>query len=80
MRVKINGKEENTAETTLLGLLESKKIEPRMVSVELNGTMLRRPVYAETAIKDGDLIELLYFMGGGREGTAPSQRTGLLGR
>ncbi|HIE64644.1 MAG: sulfur carrier protein ThiS [Nitrospira sp.] len=65
MQIKINGKPEETQETTLLGLLKSKDIEPRMVSVELNSKMLDRSSLEQTPIQEGDEIEFLYFMGGG---------------
>ena len=38
---------------------------PEMVSVELNGEILDRQSFDETALKDGDKVEFLYFMGGG---------------
>ncbi len=65
MQVKINGKPEETQESTLLGLLKSKDIEPRMVSVELNSKMLDRSSLEQTPVHEGDEIEFLYFMGGG---------------
>ncbi len=74
MNIKINGKEEARSEITLLDLLKAKNIEPQMVSVELNSTMIPRKNYAETTLKDGDQIEFLYFMGGGG-GTAASERS-----
>ena len=71
MQIKINGKIEEIAETELLGLLKSKNIEPQMVSVEINSVMLDRKNYSETALKSGDEIEFLYFMGGGGDGKIP---------
>ena len=38
---------------------------PEMVSVEINGQILRRPEFDTTALKEGDKVEFLYFMGGG---------------
>ncbi len=46
-------------------LVEQKVKMPEMVSVELNGTILERPTFPETVLKDGDKVEFLYFMGGG---------------
>jgi len=39
---------------------------PDMVSVELNGQILKRSDFENTVLKDGDKAEFLYFMGGGR--------------
>jgi sulfur carrier protein len=36
-----------------------------MVSVELNGQILRRTEFDETTLEDNDKVEFLYFMGGG---------------
>jgi sulfur carrier protein len=65
MQVKINGKSEEIPPATLTGLLRSRGIEPRMVTVELNGTMIERTQLDQTPIQAGDEIEFLYFMGGG---------------
>lgn len=65
MRVKINGKSEETTTSTVLELLQSKDIEPQMVSVELNSEIVDREAYGRTAIKEDDAIEFLFFMGGG---------------
>ena len=48
-------------------LLADRKVKmPEMVSVELNGRIPRRPEFDTTALNDGDTVEFLYFMGGGR--------------
>ncbi len=68
MRVKVNDKEvelpDNTSITQLL-VVQNVKM-PDMVSVELNGEILDRQTFGTTALKPGDKVEFLYFMGGGR--------------
>jgi sulfur carrier protein len=66
MQVKINGKPEEISGGTVLDLLQAKKIEPQMVAVELNDTMLDRNHLATTSLNDGDRVEFLFYMGGGR--------------
>ena len=66
MQVKINGKPEEIPGGTVLDLLTSKKIEPQMVAVEVNDTVLDREHLATTTLKEGDQVELLFYMGGGR--------------
>ena len=66
MQVKINGKPEEISGGTVLDLLQAKKIEPQMVAVEVNDTMLDRDHLATTNLSDGDRVELLFYMGGGR--------------
>lgn len=65
MRVKINGKIEEIQEVTVLNLLKSKNVEPRMVAVEVNSELIERDAYETTYLKENDEVEFLYFMGGG---------------
>ncbi|HEY5648750.1 MAG TPA: sulfur carrier protein ThiS [Nitrospiria bacterium] len=65
MKITINGKQEEIQTDTVQALLESKAIEPQMVSVELNSTMVDREAYSNTPLKEGDVLEFLFFMGGG---------------
>ncbi|MDD5435094.1 MAG: sulfur carrier protein ThiS [Nitrospira sp.] len=65
MRVKVNGKAEDIEEKTILEILKTKNVEPRMVAVEVNGELIERDNYETTFLKEGDEIEFLYFMGGG---------------
>lgn len=66
MVVKINGKSEEVEGATVLDLLKAKNIDPHMVAVELNAKMLEREHLATTPVKDGDSLEFLFYMGGGR--------------
>jgi thiamine biosynthesis protein ThiS len=50
---------------TLDGLLRHLGLDPRMVVVELNRDIVRRPKLAETPLADGDTVELVHFVGGG---------------
>ena len=65
MQVKINGKAEEFPGGTVLDLLKTKKIEPQMVAVEVNDTMVDREHLASTPLKEGDRVEFLFYMGGG---------------
>jgi thiamine biosynthesis protein ThiS len=50
---------------TVADLLAHLKLDPRMVVVELNREIIRRPRVGEVRLKDGDTIELVHFVGGG---------------
>ncbi|MCM8768048.1 MAG: sulfur carrier protein ThiS [Candidatus Omnitrophica bacterium] len=66
MKVFINGKEEQIEkEISILELLKRKNIRPEVVVVELNEKIIERKDYEVTIIKEGDLVELVFFMGGG---------------
>jgi sulfur carrier protein len=66
MQVKINGKPEEVMGGSVLDLLTAKKIEPQMVAVEINDSMVDREHLGSTQLKEGDRLEFLFYMGGGR--------------
>lgn len=66
MQVTINGKTEEISGGTVLDLLQAKKIEPHMVAVEVNDAVLDRNHLAITSLNNGDRVEFLFYMGGGR--------------
>jgi sulfur carrier protein len=53
------------APATASDLLEHLGIDPRMVVVELNRKIVRRPELSDTTLSDGDVLELVHFVGGG---------------
>ena len=69
MKLVINGKDVQMPEgLTVTELLRDQKVKwPDMVSVELNGEILKRETFALTGLSEGDHLEFLYFMGGGRD-------------
>ena len=66
MELKINGKSEEFPGGSVLDLLKTKKIEPQMVAVEVNDSMVERDQLGATQLKEGDRLEFLFYMGGGR--------------
>jgi sulfur carrier protein len=65
LQLKINGKSEEFPGGSVLDLLKTKKIEPQMVAVEINDSMVEREQLATTGLKEGDRLEFLFYMGGG---------------
>ena len=66
MRIRVNGDPvELTAQVTILQLLEQLHIDPRLVAVEHNLSIIKRARYESTLITDGDEIEIVNFVGGG---------------
>ena len=53
------------APATLLDLLGHLGLDPRTVVVEHNREIVRRPRLGETALAEGDAVELVHFVGGG---------------
>jgi thiamine biosynthesis protein ThiS len=46
-------------------LLEELDLRERLVVVEQNGAIVRRDAYADTLLEDGDVLEIVHFVGGG---------------
>ena len=52
--------------STIAGLLGSLEIDPRLVVVEHNRSILRdKNAYASLDLNDGDVVEIVHFVGGG---------------
>ena len=66
IRVELNGKERDVrAGLTVRGLLETLELESGLVVVERNREILARDRYDEVAVREGDRLELVHFVGGG---------------
>ena len=66
VKLTINGKAEEIQAGTVLEVLEHKEVDPNMVAVELNTQIVERDQLQTTPVKDGDKLEFLFFMGGGK--------------
>lgn len=66
MDITINGEEKRLeAALTLEGLLKTLDLEPRKIAIERNREIVPKSLYGETALADGDKIEIVQFVGGG---------------
>ena len=66
MKLKINGEERQANDgLSLIGLLESLQIRPGRVVVERNREIVPRDAYGATMLADGDVLEIVHFVGGG---------------
>ncbi len=66
VRVTLNGDErEVPAGLSVTALLSHLGLNPRLVVVEHNGTILRRDGLDAAAVRAGDGLELVHFVGGG---------------
>ena len=68
MIIRLNGEPYEIAEpltvTQLLGTLD---LDPRRVAVEHNLIVLKRDLYDSTILDEGDEVEVVNFVGGGRD-------------
>ena len=66
MHILLNGERRELAgPRTVRALLEELTIDPRMVAVEVNRTVIRRDRHHETLVGDGAEVEIVSFVGGG---------------
>ena len=63
--IKINGMMLDISEITLAEYLKTTTYHPRLIAVELNGEIVPKAKYGETVLKDGDVLEIVSFVGGG---------------
>jgi len=68
MKLHINGEEksfESKPHFTLASLVEQLGMKADRVAIELNRDIAPRDRWPETALKDGDRLEIVHFVGGG---------------
>jgi thiamine biosynthesis protein ThiS len=66
MQLTINGDQrELVGVTTVTDVLAALELDPRAVVVERNRVIVRRAELSETAVAEGDVIEIVHFVGGG---------------
>ncbi len=69
MKLQINGEARefsSPAPANLAALVELLGMKSDRVAVELNREIVPRDRWAETPLKDGDRLEVVHFVGGGR--------------
>jgi len=66
MRLTINGEiKDNILATSLQGLLEELGIISGRVAVEVNTRVIKKTDYEDFKLNDGDVVEIVSFVGGG---------------
>lgn len=65
MRLKVNGEDFETEKETIALLLDEMKIVPERVAVEVNLKVIKRADFKDYKLKEGDIVEIVYFVGGG---------------
>jgi thiamine biosynthesis protein ThiS len=71
MKLHINGDERVFPQSepfTLAVLVDALGMKPDRVAVELNRDIVPRSLWSETQLHEGDRLEIVHFVGGGRDG------------
>jgi thiamine biosynthesis protein ThiS len=68
MLITVNGEKKEVPEgLTISSLLQFLKVQPERVAVELNLDIVKKDRYSTTPVKEGDSVEIVSFMAGGRD-------------
>jgi sulfur carrier protein len=71
MKLQVNGEErdfgESPAPFNLAALVETLGMKADRVAVELNRDIVPRDRWTETALSEGDRLEIVHFVGGGSD-------------
>lgn len=66
MRIIVNGNEQELSDrTSIAELLKIVDVDPEQVVAEHNGQIVAADQYSAIYLSDGDVIELIQFVGGG---------------
>ena len=68
MTITVAGNKKEVADNlTVAQLIIDEHVEtPEYVTVTINDEFVKSGTFEETTLKDGDVVEFLYFMGGGQ--------------
>jgi sulfur carrier protein len=68
MNLQINGETRDfESPLTLAGLVELLGMKADRVAIELNRSIAARDQWAETKLAEGDRLEIVHFVGGGKD-------------
>ncbi len=65
LNLTVNGQPHRAAPGTLAAFVRSLELDPAKVAVERNGEVVPRSTLGEVALADGDVLEVVHFVGGG---------------
>ena len=74
MKITLNGDAfEVAGPLTVSALLAQLGIDPRRVAIEHNLVVLKRAMYEQTRLTEGDQVEIVNFVGGGSPTPPPNE-------
>lgn len=65
MQIILNGIAYITESASIMALVEELRLNMRQVAIERNREIVPKSTYANTALAEGDTIEVVAFVGGG---------------
>ncbi|MGV3510947.1 MAG: sulfur carrier protein ThiS [Novosphingobium sp.] len=71
----VNGEPRRASPGSIADLVRSLELEPTKVAVERNGEIVPRSMLADVAIAEGDVLEIVHFVGGGQSDVTETDDT-----
>ena len=66
LKIQLNGEDKNVAQgASVRQLLETLGIDVKRIAVEVNREVIRRKDHDTHVLNDGDVVEIVTFVGGG---------------
>ena len=65
IHITLNGESRTTTASTIAALVKELELDPAKVAVESNREIVARSTLAQASLKDGDVLEIVHFVGGG---------------
>jgi thiazole synthase len=78
--VTVNGESRRTSAATVADLVRELQLDPAKVAVERNGTIAPRSTLNDVSVADGDVLEIVHFVGGGDHQAASADSWTVAGR
>ena len=63
--VKVNGEDLDIDGKTVCEYLSSTNFDEKRIAIERNGEIVPKAKYSETILSEGDIVEVVSFVGGG---------------
>ena len=76
----VNGEPRRAAPGSIADFVRTLELDPAKVAVERNGEIVPRSTLADVALADGDVLEIVHFVGGGQEDVADNDTWTVAGR
>ena len=65
IQITLNGETRRTSASTIAALVQELELDPTKVAVERNREIVARSTLADAPLKQGDVLEVVHFVGGG---------------
>ena len=78
--ITVNGESRRTSAPTIAALAQELDLDPAKLAVERNGEIVPRSTLAEAVLAEGDVLEIVHFVGGGQSDASGDDSWTVAGR